>query len=177
MASLGSSFDATGVDTTQRDYTPLPDGDYKLEVEASDVAATKKGDGTILKLTYRVIEPEEFADRKIFANINISNPNPTAQETGQRELASLCRAVELPKIDDSEELHFRSFMAKVGLDKARKDPDGNDYPRRNKIKRFYFPDEGVPEAKAAPAAQQQSAAPAASAPAAAPAKARPWGKK
>jgi hypothetical protein len=189
MAGLGRSFDATAIDTTARDFENVPPGDYKLEVESSEVKPTAKGNGTILKITYRIIEPVEYENKKIFGNINLENENAQAQEIGQRELASLCRAVGLNTIEDSEELHFISFMAKVGVSKPRTGKDGTAYEPRNEIKRFWYPDEGnIPEAKAAPvpandnaarandnkpAQQQQAAQPAA---AAAGGKARPWGR-
>ena len=37
MAKLASRFDATAHDTEQRDYEELPNGDYELEIEASEV--------------------------------------------------------------------------------------------------------------------------------------------
>lgn len=178
MAQLGQTFDPTSHDTTQTEYSTLPLGIYKLEVTASDVVPTKAGTGTILKLTYDAIEPEEFKGRKIFANMNIENQNAVAQQIGQKELASLCRAIGLSELSDSEELHFRAFTAKVGLEKPQE-----GYAQRNRIVRFYFPDEGnVPEPAIdatqptaandnRPAARpaQQAAAPAAGK--------RPWGQK
>lgn len=153
MAQLGTKFDATSVDTTQSDYSTLPLGIYRLEVSASDVTATKAGTGTILKLTYDVLEPEEYKGRKIFSNINIQNPNPTAQEIGQRELGSLCRAVGISAIENSEELHFIGFTAKVGLEKKQE-----GYAQRNNLARFYFPDEGNVPTPAVDAVQPRVAA-------------------
>jgi hypothetical protein len=184
MASLGK-FDATQHDTEGGSYDVLPDGIYKLEVSASEVKPTKANNGTILKLTYDVVEPEQFKGRKIFGNINIENANVTAQEIGQKELASLCRACSLSTIDDSEELHFIAFTAKVGMEKAQE-----GYEPRNQIKRFYFPDQDVPEVSvtAKPANDNRRPAPAAANQnkpandtrqtnnAGAPATKRPWGK-
>lgn len=185
MAQLGTKFNSTEYDTEQRDFENLPDGIYALEVTQSEVTATSKGDGTILKLRYGVIEPEQYKDRIIFGNITLENPNAQAQEIGQKQLASLCRAVGLQEIEDSDELHFQRFVAKVGLSKERKVGD-KVYSPRNEVKRFYFPDtDDMPEIgvtgpvaandnrKAAndnrPAATQQQASGAA--------KSRPWGKR
>ncbi len=63
MAGLGQRFDATAHDTTQNDYAELPNGIYKLEIETSDVGPTKAGNGTILKTTMLVIEPEALTAR------------------------------------------------------------------------------------------------------------------
>lgn len=143
MASLGKKFDATEHNTEQRDYSNLPDGIYKLEVSASEI---KTGDnGTGLNLTLDVVEPEELKGRKLFNYINIEHKNVQAQEIGQRELASLCRACGLDSIDDSEELHFVAFTAKIGMgkdSKAKKADGSPEYPAKNEIKRYYFPDQG-----------------------------------
>jgi hypothetical protein len=187
MARLGTTFDATQHDTTQNDYSELPNGIYDLEIIASDVVATKAGTGTILKTTNQVIRPEEYEGRKIFNNYNIENPNIQAQEIGQKQFASLCRAIGKPAVDDSEELHGFAFRVKIGLGKPSRD---GQYPARAEIKRYFFEDEGdMPDVgidedqPAAPAAANDNrAAPAndnraAAKPAAAAAgKSRPWGK-
>lgn len=188
MAALGKKFDATAHDTEQRsDYPELPNGTYKIEIEASEVKPTSNGSGTILKTTSVVIEPEEFATRKIFTNYNLENSSVQAQEIGQKAFASLCRAVGLSEVEDSEELHFRPYTVRVALSKPSKD---GQYPARAEIKRYYFEDEGnvppaavdeVQPAPAKPAAANNNARPAANSntPAArAPAAAgkKPWGK-
>lgn len=184
MAALGKKFDATAHDTTQSDYAELPNGVYKMEIEASEVKPTSAGDGTILKVTNSVIEPEEFKGRKLFNNYNLENKSAVAQEIGQKQFASLCRAIGVSDVEDSEELHFRAYTVKVGLGKPSKD---GQYPARAEIKRYYFEDEGnVPEPavdaeqpKAAPVAANNNQRPAAnqSAPAAKPAGSKPWGAK
>lgn len=184
MASLGSAFKAEEHDTTQSDYSELPNGIYKLEIEASDVVPTKAGNGTILKTTMIVIEPEQYKGRRVFGTYNLENANPQATEIGQRQFASLCRAIGISEVDDSEQLHFHAFTVKIGLGKAQ-----NGYPARAEIKRYYFEDEGaMPEpsidanqpaaAKPAPANDNRQAAarPAAAAAGGAPAARRPWGK-
>lgn len=191
MASLGQKFDATQHDTEQRaDYDELPNGIYKLEIEASDVVPTKAGDGTILKTTSVVVEPVEFAGRKIFNNYNLENKNAQAQEIGQRQFASLCRAVGVSEVENSEDLHFRAYTVTVKLGKPSKD---GQYPARAEIRRYWYEDEGdlpdpaidatqpaAPTARPAAAnnnqrpAANQNARPAAGA--AAGGKARPWAK-
>ncbi|QPC43476.1 DUF669 domain-containing protein [Kaustia mangrovi] len=190
MARLGSTFNATQHDTTQSDYEDLPNGVYRLEMEASEVVETgpenaRTGQG--LKYTSVVLEPEAMKGRKFFGFINLENQNPQAQEIGQKELASLCRAVGVTEIEDSEDLHFKAYTAKLGLGKPskKKNADGTPlYPARTEVKRYYFPDEGdvpAPEIAAdqparpkaptgAPANDNKPAAPAATG------KARPWSR-
>lgn len=181
MASLGKKFDATEHDTTQNDYAELPNGVYLMEIEASDVVPTKDGKGTILKTTNVVVEPEDYKGRKLFNNYNLENPSVQAQEIGQRQFAALCRAIGADAVDDSDELHFRTFTVRVALGKPSKD---GQYPARAEIKRYFFPDEGnVPEPaidaeQPKVAANDNKPAPAAKAAAAASGGARrPWGSK
>lgn len=179
MAQLNTAFDASAHDTTARDYEDLPNGIYDLETVAGELKPTSTG-GTMLALQYSVIAPENFAGRRIFANMNIENSSAKAQEIGQQELASLCRALELSTINDTDELLLKSFRAKVGMEKQGADPK---YKPRNKVVRFYYPDEGdlppLAVDAAAPAANDNKPAPAAKVAAkpAAAAGSRPWGAK
>lgn len=137
MAQLGQRFNAQDHDTTQSDYSELPNGDYELEIEASEI---KEGaNGTGLKTTMSVVRPEEYKGRKLFNYYNLEHKNAQAQEIGQRQFASLCRAIGVDGVSDSEELHFKLFTVKVGLGKPSKD---GQYPARAEIKKYYFPDEG-----------------------------------
>jgi len=132
-----------------------------------------------------VIRPEEYAKRKLFNNYNLKNKSTQAQEIGQRQFASLCRAIGVSEVEDSEELHFKAFTAKIGLGKPSKD---GQYPARAEIKRYYYPDEGnvpqpsidtnQPVAQARPANDNRPAAANSNKPApaaAAAGKKRPWG--
>lgn len=158
MASLGKSFNPTEHDTEQRgEYENIPDGDYKLEVSDADVKIS--GDGSQrkvgLKVTYDVLEPEDYKGRKVFDYFNLEHPSAEAQRIGQSQFASLCRAMSISDpVDDTDQIKFIAFSAKVGLGKPSKEKDANGnpaYPARNEIKRFYFPDEGdVPAPKANP---------------------------
>ncbi|WP_374833967.1 DUF669 domain-containing protein [Paenochrobactrum pullorum] len=137
MAQLGQRFNAQDHDTTQSDYSELPNGDYELEIEASDINVGANGTG--LKTTMNVVRPEEYKGRKLFNYYNLEHKNAQAQEIGQRQFASLCRAIGVSGVDDSEELHFKLFTVKVGIGKPSKD---GQYPARAEIKKYYFPDEG-----------------------------------
>lgn len=141
MASLGSvSFNAGDQDTSQRSTLPL--GIFKLEVTESDVVPTKAGNGQILKTTIEVIEPDNFKGRKIFHNMNIANANAQAEKIGKDDLAKLIRAMGDVRADpqDTEELHFHPFIAKVGLEKPQE-----GYDPRNKIVAYFYPDEATDE--------------------------------
>ncbi len=179
MAKLGQKFDATEHDTEQRDYEELPNGIYKIEVMEADVAPTKSGNGTILKTTNRVILPEEYEGRLIFNNYNLENANDVAQRIGQQQFASLCRAMDVESVEDTDELLFKAYTVKIGLGKPSKD---GQYPARAEIKTYYFPDqENVPvpavdvNQPAKPANDNKPAANNKPAASGGGAKKRPWG--
>ncbi|TIN83127.1 DUF669 domain-containing protein [Mesorhizobium sp.] len=186
MAQLNTKFDATAHDTEQRgDYAELPNGIYRMEVEASEVKPTKDGSGTLLKVTCSVIDPEDYRGRKLFNQYNLENKSSEAQRIGQQQFASLCRAIGVTEVSDSEELHFRPFTVTVKLGKPSKD---GQYPARAEIKRYWFEDEApLPEPAiddvqpSKPVAANQNQRPAANqnAPASKPAAtgSRPWAKK
>lgn len=148
MAKLGQRFDATQHDTEQRDYEELPNGIYQLEIAEAEIVETGPEDartGSGMKFTANVLAPDELKERKFFGFINIENNNPQAQEIGQRELASLCRALGLDGVEDTDELLFIAYTVKIGMGKPskKKNADGTPmYPARAEIKRYYFPDQG-----------------------------------
>lgn len=186
MAALGKRFDATAHDTTQSDYSELPNGIYRLEIEASEVKPTKDGSGTLLKVTCSVIDPEDYRGRKLFNQYNLENKSAQAQEIGQKQFAALCRAIGVTEVEDSEQIHFLPFTVTVKLGKPSKD---GQYPARAEIKRYWFEDEApLPEPAiddvqpaAKPVAANNNQRPAANqnTPQAAvkPAGSRPWAKK
>ncbi|MBB4192756.1 DUF669 domain-containing protein [Rhizobium aethiopicum] len=190
MAKIGVRVEATEENTQQRDFTNLPNGDYALEISASDIKEKNEGtrDHAInLSVTIDVLAPEELKGRKFFGNYNLQHPNSQVQEIGQRQFACLLRALGMNEApEDSDELQFITFHARVGMGKDSKDKNADGTPKyaaRNEIKKYYYPDEGnVPEPKvdAAPVAandnRQASRAPAQQQESK-PAGRRPWGSK
>lgn len=191
MARIGVRVEATEENTQQRDFGNIPNGDYLLEITASEVREKNEGtrDHSITLLaTFDVIEPAEFKGRKVFANFNLQHPNDKAQTIGQQQFACLLRALSMSEApEDSEELHLISFTAKIGMgsDSKEKNTDGSPkYAARNEVKKYYYPDQGdMPQPAIdavqppAPANDNRQSAPAAGGQAAAPAGRRPWGAK
>ena len=65
----------------------------------------------------------EHQSRKLFDRLHLANPKPQAVQIAEQRLAALCRAVGKLQPQDSEELHFIPFVAKVRVRPAR---DGYD---------------------------------------------------
>ena len=138
MATL--SFDATSIDTSSHD--PIPAGVYEALVTESEIRATRAGNGKGINFTFEILSGPHKG-RKVWAWINFQHPKAEAQRIGQEELARLCKAVGVGKLDDTTQLHNLPMMITVGIDK--------DDPTRNVIK-GYRAKEG---AAAAPASASQ----------------------
>lgn len=150
------NFNATSVEPMQsRSYDPLPKGDYEMMIVKSDVKPTQAGTGHYIELEMHVLGGEH-SGRRHWERLNVDNPNKTAQDIANAALASLCFAIGIEDMTETEQLHDQPFVAHVDIDK--KDPT------RNRI--MGYATAGAPAPKAA--------APAARPAAAAPAK-KPWG--
>jgi hypothetical protein len=154
MASL-QGFDASQV-PEQQSFDALPEGQYVVLATASEMKPTKSGAGAYLQFTFEVLDGP-CKGRKVWARLNLQNPNQTAVDIAQRELGAICRAVGVIKPNDSSELHNRPLMITVGVEVDDKKREGNI------IKKY----EGVSGGQSA-AAAPRPAAPAAAAPAVAP---------
>jgi hypothetical protein len=67
-------FDISTYEAPKSDYDPLPKGEYMAMVTESQMKITKAGTGEYLALTMQIIEGK-YADRKIWENLNLHNPN------------------------------------------------------------------------------------------------------
>lgn len=156
---FAGGFDAAAVEPQEnRASEPLPRGTYTVEITDAEVKETKARTGTGLKLEYTVVEPAEFARRKVFQFINLRHTSEQAEQIGQSQLSALCRAVGIQNLTDTDQLFQK--MLKVGV-KIR--AASGDYPASNDIS-AYEALSGAPQVSAMPAARS----------AAAPAKAAPW---
>ena len=123
MASL--SFDANSVEITSRD--PIPAGIYEALICDSEVRPTRSGNGKGINLTFEILSGPHKG-RKVFAWINFQHPKAEAQRIGQEELARICKAVGVGKLDDTAQLHNLPMMITVAIDK--------DDQSRNVIKNY-----------------------------------------
>ena len=114
MANL-NGFNAHDVDPTTP-FEPLPAGKYLAAIVASEMKPTKKGDGSYLQLEFVVLEGD-CKGRKVWARLNLSNPNATAVEIARGELSAICRAVGVMQPKDSAELHNLPLQITVKLKK------------------------------------------------------------
>jgi hypothetical protein len=104
-------------------FSPLPSGEYTAIVASETMKTTQSGNGEYLALQIQIIEGE-YADRKIFENLNIHNANEQAEQIARSNLKALGIACGLPgDFSDTSDLLDRPFIVRLGID--RKDPDRN----------------------------------------------------
>lgn len=184
MAQLDEAFDPNSVEPSAP-MEDLPPGEYTAEIIEAVLKDTKSNDGgKLIVLSWRVVDPEEFANRRIWQNINWRNKNAQAQEIGRRDLSAVCHAGGVSDhLQDTDQLVGLVCNIVVRMGTAR-----NGYPAKTEVKGWKAVNAAPPAQTARPTASAQpprSAAPAqrpaataGNAPGAArPAGARPWGNR
>ncbi len=102
MADL-SGFDANQIEPTG-DFEPIPAGKYVAVITDSLMKANKAGTGSLLQLTFQIIEGE-YQNRLLWVRLNLDHPNATAVQIARADLSAICRAVGVLAPKDSVELH------------------------------------------------------------------------
>lgn len=161
MAYLGGTFDATTVEP-QGDYTPVPPGEYRVQITNSEFIANSAKTGHMLKLELEIMDGDQ-AGRKLYDRLNLDNPNAQAVEIAQRTLSAICHAVGKLSVQDSEELHMLPMVAVVKVDEPRTGKDGKQYGASNSIKTYKAAGGAAPAASGGfkPQAQPSGQAPSA----------------
>lgn len=152
MAELNMDFNPSEVPEDDRSFSPLPAGEYTMQVIESEIKDTKSGTGQQLILTLEVIEGP-FSNRRVWDRLNIRNQNADAQRIAQRALADLCLAVGIQSLRNSEDLHFHPFIGKVAI---REDKTGQ-YGPQNTV-RYKARGGGAPRAASTTTAKPAAAA-------------------
>lgn len=128
MANL--NFNAELVEPTTSSYEILPKGTYVCVAIASEMKPTKQGNGQYLQITFEIIDGNHKG-RKIFDRLNIQNQNKVAEDIAQRQLSSLCRAVNVMHLTDSEQLHNIPVLLDIGIEEGK-----GEYGPQNRIKGY-----------------------------------------
>lgn len=85
---------------------------------ASEMQPNKAGNGSFLKCEFTLLQEGQYKGRKLWARLNLSNPNKQAEDIAQRELAAICKAVGMPKPNDSADLHNRPMLIDIDVEKG-----------------------------------------------------------
>lgn len=180
MAQLDESLDVANMDLGGFDL--LPKGWYLAQVIESEMAPTKTG-GRMVKATFEVLDGDARG-RKVWANYTWTNSNPEAQRIGRQQLGRLASCVGVEALGDTEELHFRPLMIKVGVKEGAGEyrdqnviADCKAHEGASPVRRTHQepPRRDEPRQEAAP--QRPDARSDTGAPPPRPAGSRPWGQQ
>lgn len=144
------NFDATSVEPSVNMSTPLPAGAYTVEVTGAELRDLRSGKGQGLNVEYTVIDPAPHARRKIWSNFNINHESPTAEQIGREQLAALCLAVGIQKLEDTDELFGKILRIETGFGKG-------DYADKAEVKAWMAA--GAPTTSAPKPAAPQASSP------------------
>jgi hypothetical protein len=166
MAFLNEEFNVDELPQGNGNFEPLPAGWYTGTISQAELKATKAGNGQYIKLRYDITGPTHQG-RVVFANLNIKNANPKAEEIGRQQLGDIMRAIGLAKVTDTDQL----IGGQIGI-KLEVKQDAQ-YGASNEVKGFKsVSGSAAPAAAVTPAKAFAPAAPAKPARAA-----PPWAKK
>ena len=141
MADL-RGFDAQKVEPTS-EFEALPAGKYLAVITDSEMKPNKAGTGHYLQLAFEIIEGPHKG-RKVWARLNLDNPNATAVQIARAELSAICRAIGVLAPNDSVELHNLPLVISV---KCKKRDDTGEIT--NEIKGYAKKETSAPAAAAA----------------------------
>lgn len=122
-----SLVDLGGVTADNNSFDVMPPGKYVVEATDAIVKDTRAGTGQYIKVTFSVLEPSEFANRKMWQNFNIKNPNPEAVEIGKSQLKGFMESAGMTKdtIDSVHELIGLKTTAHVVIERNTQYGDSN----------------------------------------------------
>jgi hypothetical protein len=111
-------FDANKVEPATP-FEAIPAGKYLAMITASEMKPNKAGNGRYLELAFTILEGQ-FANRQLWARLNLEIPHEIAARIAQSELSAICRAVGVLTPNDSVELHNLPLVIRVRC-RRRKD--------------------------------------------------------
>lgn len=131
MAFLNETFSVDTLPQSQGgNFDPLPAGFYNVAIAGAELKATRDQTGQYIAVRYDVTGPTHQG-RVVFANINIRNQNPKAEEIGRAQLGELMRAIGLTTVQDTDQLIGGQLQIKVAVRPAQ-----NGYEASNDVKGF-----------------------------------------
>jgi hypothetical protein len=94
-----------------RQFVPLdndviPEGWYNFVIDETNAMPTKDGNPNHLRLVLRFsIIDGPHQGRKVFTGLNMRHTNIQTMEIANRELSAICAALNLPYVQDTQQLH------------------------------------------------------------------------
>ncbi|HEX9639996.1 MAG TPA: DUF669 domain-containing protein [Candidatus Krumholzibacteria bacterium] len=140
MARLGEGGDCRNVSDEDMEATggwvAMPEGWYRFMVESSDYKRTKAGDGMCLHLSLRCLERGKHQGEEKRDFLTLVHPNDDATRIARARLKQLAVATGHPKpdyVEDSNQLHNKPVMVKLGLEEASDPKYGDRNGNQNRV--------------------------------------------
>jgi hypothetical protein len=107
-------------------FEPLPEGWYTATIDGAELRQTKAGTGDYIALIYTIAGPSHVG-RKVWGNLNIRNPNSTAERIGREQLSKLSAAIGLKSMpQDTDQLIGFQCQIRITIRKSEQYGDGNE---------------------------------------------------
>ena len=131
MAQLNEVFEVASLPVGNGgNYDPLPAGWYDTTIAGAEVKATKDGTGQYIKIKYQVTGPTH-SGRIVFGNINVRNASQKAEEIGRQQLGEIMRALNIPRLTDTDQLIGGMLGIKLDVRAATE-----QYAAQNEVRGF-----------------------------------------
>jgi hypothetical protein len=111
-----NGFDAESVEPRSA-FEAIPAGEYEAIIAESEEKPTKAGNGHYLQLVVQIVDGEHKG-RKLWARLNLDNPNQQAVDIARAELSAICRAIGVITPKASSDLHDKPLLVKVTVKKS-----------------------------------------------------------
>lgn len=116
MPQLLSPFDCSQFDPSQTAGS-LPVGKHPVVIIASEVKATKAGDGGMVVFTLQITDGPAKGQQGPF-RLNLYSQSQQAAEIAHRQLSALCYVTGKFRITNTEDLHNAPFIVDVEMQKG-----------------------------------------------------------
>ena len=122
----------------KKSYDPIPNGNYLVTFDRVSEVATKKGDGSFVKASFKV-EEGDHKGRLIFTNFLINHSNPKAASIGKEQLSKCLKALGVYKGFEgigNDATQLESFIGRELIVELGIEAGTNGYSDRNKVKKW-----------------------------------------
>lgn len=121
-------------DPAKEEATPprtlLPAGKYQAEVTDASVSKTKNGRGTMLNLTWQILDRGPAENRLVFQSIMMRHESPEAERYGRYKIKDLCDACGITEaVTDVAVFLHKPCTISVGIERDK----GGVYTDKNRV--------------------------------------------
>ena len=128
MSQLNESFNSN--DHEEVSFDLIPNCEAPAVIVDSKIKDTSNGKGRMISLTIQIIDGPH-KKRLLWENLVLWHESEKAVQIARGKLSSICKAVNTPVIEDTQQLHNKPMLIKVGIRKGK-----NGYEDSNVIKKY-----------------------------------------